>query len=102
MHEPVFSKAALADLQCAQAWYEAQREGLGHEFILSVEVAVASIIRDPERHRCVLAGFRKVRLRRFPHAIYYCLEPDIIFIGAVQHASRDKARLTTRLQNFNR
>jgi toxin ParE1/3/4 len=102
MREPVFSKSAIADLQCAKAWYDAQREGLGEEFMLSVEAVVAAIARDPERHRCVLASFRRVRLRRFPYAVYYCLEPGVIFIGAVHHASRDQARLTTRLQNFNR
>ena len=102
MREPVFSKSALADLQCAQAWHEAQREGLGGELMLAVEAAIASLSRNPEGNRCVVAGFRRVRLRRFPYAVYDCIEPDVLFIGAVHHASRDQARLVTRLQNFNR
>ena len=102
MREPVFSTSALADLRCAHARYEARRGGLGGESMQSVEAASASLARDPERHRCVVAPFRRVRLQRFPYAIYYCLEPGVIFIGAVHHASRDQARLLTRLQNFSR
>ena len=102
MSEPVFGKSALADLQCAQAWHEAQREGLGGEFMLAVEAGIASLTRNPAGNRCVVAGFRQVRLRRFPYVIYYCIEAEVIFVGAVHHASRDQTRLVTRLQNFDR
>ena len=70
--------------------------------MLAVEAGIASLDRDPEGNRCVVAGFRRIRLRRFPYAIYHCIEPEVIFVGAVHHASRDQIRLVTRLQNFDR
>lgn len=35
----IFRKEAIEDLDQAYRWYENQREGLGQEFILSVEKA---------------------------------------------------------------
>ena len=39
---------AEADLDGAFTWYEEQRAGLGRDFLLAVEAALARIERNPE------------------------------------------------------
>ena len=45
-----FRPAASADVQAAYEWYEAQRPGLGNEFIAAVEAAVVSLLAFPEAY----------------------------------------------------
>ena len=64
----------LDDVSEAFASHEAQAEGSGHDFSRSFFAAVARAGRQPKVARIVYAGFRRVRLRRFPHSLYYRAE----------------------------
>ena len=48
-----FRPAASADVEAAYEWYEAQRPGLGDEFIVAVDAAVASILAFPDAYPVV-------------------------------------------------
>ena len=48
MNPPVLRPAAAADVEEAWLWYEAQREGLGDEFLQVVQDALDSIAAFPE------------------------------------------------------
>ena len=39
--------AALADIEAARQWYEAQRPGLGDEFVDAVDDAMESVLAFP-------------------------------------------------------
>ncbi len=71
----------------AATWYEAQAEGASLDFTRAFFAAVARAARQPGSARVVYAGFRRVRLRRFPHSLYYRAEATetvffLLFHGA--------------------
>lgn len=85
----IFLEEADADLTNAMRWYEERREGLGDEFLSSVDGAVASIRARPESFPKVRGEIRRVLLRRFPYAVYFLLEPHAIVLLSIFHAKRD-------------
>lgn len=55
----------------AARYYEAQRPGLGADFIMAVDEAVADPQEFPYRWRIIEDGVRRGLLRRFPYVFYY-------------------------------
>ncbi len=45
----IFHRDVKADIHDSFVWYEAQRIGLGKDFILSLEASFDNILRNPER-----------------------------------------------------
>jgi len=60
-----FHPAAEAELQEAAEWYEAQREGLGLDFLASVSHRISLILENPQRWR-LFQGTRRVLLSPLP------------------------------------
>lgn len=85
----VFRAAAEADLREAYQWYEAQREGLGESFLLSIEAASAAIQRSPESYPIVYKHVHRALIRRFPFGIFYLVEAEQVVVIAVLHVRRD-------------
>jgi plasmid stabilization system protein ParE len=56
---PVLRPAAAADVEEAWLWYEAQREGLGDEFLQVVQDALESIAAFPESAPLVQRDIRR-------------------------------------------
>lgn len=92
-----FRPAASADVQAAYEWYEAQRPGLGDEFIAAVDAAMASILAFPDAYPVVHRGARRVLLERFPYGLYYRVEGKRVVVVACMHAARDPRRWRSRL-----
>ena len=88
MKPPILRAAAAADVEEAYAWYEAQREGLGDEFLAAVQAALESILHHPEAAPIVHREIRRVLLRRFPYGIHYRLIDDEVVVVACFHAKR--------------
>lgn len=80
---------AESELREAWSWYESQREGLGDEFLMCVEAAIASAARSPEMNAPIHHNVRRMWTRRFPYGVFYVFEPQGITVLAVFHASRD-------------
>ena len=80
----------LTEYQEAGLWYEEQRYRLGLEFSAAVEVAVATILMDPERFQAVGEGVRVFRMKRFPYYIFYRCDSqgNNVRILAVMHHKR--------------
>jgi plasmid stabilization system protein ParE len=85
----IITPAAELDLSESRDWYEAIRPGLSKDFELSLDAALSQISRHPEAHASVGDGLRRTLMQRFPHAVFYCLRPDVIQVVAVIHTSRD-------------
>ena len=81
--------AAEEDIAEAARWYEQRSPGLGSEFLRAVDVALAEIVRMPERYPVVHGEARRALLRRFPFAIYFVATPDLVSVIACLHARRD-------------
>ena len=87
---------ALADVAKARDWYDAQRPGLGAEFIEEFDGALKRIAADSEIFQKVIRDARRARLQRFPYAVYYYVEPNEAVVVAVLHLRRDPKLLARR------
>jgi plasmid stabilization system protein ParE len=85
------------DLAEARSWYERQREGLGDEFLESVENAFGKIDRMPEMHRLIYRDIRRIQTQRFPFTVYYRIVEDEVVVVAVLHSRRDPRIWQARL-----
>jgi len=73
----------------AYRWYEAQRAGLGDEFLAGVQTALESTLSHLEAAPIVHRETRRVLLRRFPYGIHYRLVDGVVVVVACFHAKRD-------------
>jgi len=85
----VAQAAAERDIEGAFAWYQNERAGLGIEFLDAIRDVYGRIADGPFRYRELRAGIRRALVRRFPYAIYFSSEQDIVVILAVLHVHRD-------------
>lgn len=84
-----FHRLAAQEYRNARVWYERRREGLGFDFRAEVDRAVERIRAKPDRWPTFRDRFRRVRLRRFPYALYYHFsDSDLVLILAVAHSRR--------------
>jgi len=68
------------DVGAAFAWYENEQIGLGLDF----------------KYQDLRSGIRRALLRRFPYAVYFAVETDVVVVLAVLHVSRDPAEWQRR------
>jgi len=78
-----YTDRAKDDLELAFAWYERQRRGLGFEFLDCIEIAVKSILENPEMYRIHYSIFKGCVIRRFPFSVFYTIEDTEIVVHAV-------------------
>ena len=91
-----YSPEALADVAEAFSWYQAQRPGLGWEFVGELEATLSLLQRMPQAGPEVHRALRRALLRRFPYAVYYALSPDRLQVRAVLHMRRHPRRWQSR------
>lgn len=74
----------------AAAFYEARREGLGVEFVESIERTINEILDMPNAGAPCASDprFRQRLVRRFPYRIMYQVMTGRIEIAAIMHTSR--------------
>ena len=88
-----YSDRAKDDLWIAFQWYEAQRRGLGLDFLDCVEAAIETIQEMPRLYAEHHLNFRRALVRRFPFSIFYSIEETEIVLHAVFDNRQDPARL---------
>ena len=89
--------AVDSDVEAAFNWYEAEEPGLGTEFIDELRAAYGRIAEGPFRYQELRSGVRRALTRRFPYAIYFSVEGEVIVVLAVLHARRDPAEWQRRI-----
>jgi len=89
--------AVDSDVEAAFNWYEAEEPGLGTEFIDELRAAYDRIAEGPFRYQELRSGVRRALTRRFPYAIYFAVEAELIVVLAVLHARRDPAEWQRRI-----
>ena len=87
----VFRRSATEDLDEAVSWYDAQRQGLGTEFLSEIEAAIDRVAADPERFPIARDDVRRAVARRFPFSVYFRIRARAreVVVLAVFHARRD-------------
>ena len=92
----VLRRAARAEFDTAAFRYDAQRPGLGAQFVAEIDRAIELAATHPERFPIKHATIRQVRARRFPYSVFYRIEPHRIVVLAIFHARRDPTIWQTR------
>jgi toxin ParE1/3/4 len=90
---------ALADIEAAVAWYEAQQPGLGADFARTARGAIRSLTEHPLIYR-VRDRRRDVRwflTPRFPYRVFYRVQQESVTVFAVIHAARHDRHWRRRL-----
>jgi plasmid stabilization system protein ParE len=85
----VFRRAAKSEFEDAAVWYDEQRMGLGEEFVVEIEQAVAKAAAAPQRYPVVFGDIRRTVARRFPFSVYFRVRPNELVVLAVFHARRN-------------
>jgi len=84
------------EIEAAFWWYENEETGLGIEFLDELRAAYDRIVDGPFRYSQLPSNTRRALLKRFPYAIYFVVEDEIIVVLAVLHTSRDPAEWQRR------
>jgi plasmid stabilization system protein ParE len=79
------------------ARYESDVPGLGARFGDEVERVVELLLENPNLGAPLDGEIRHFVLRRFPHSIIYAIVPDLLYILAVAHGSREPGYWATRV-----
>jgi toxin ParE1/3/4 len=87
-----------ADIEAAFQWYESEEAGLGFEFVDELRHAYRRILNGPLKYQELRSGIRRAITRRFPYAIYFSVEGEVIVVVAVLHTARDPAVWQRRLE----
>ncbi len=88
MTDARFSTHAYAELRNDTDFYNMQYPGRGDRFADAVEATVAVIRRNPKIGTPYRKGYRKRKVPKFPHSIFYYEYPTYIWVQAVYHGSR--------------
>ena len=91
----VLKKTRHVEVDVAEAaeWYNAQRLGLGIEFIAEVQGADRLLLANPLRYAVRFDDIRRLNLRRFPYGIFFILQDETIVVIGVFHFRRDSRAL---------
>jgi plasmid stabilization system protein ParE len=89
--------AAARELTVAAARYDAERPGLGAEFLQAVRRTIAQIEAFPESGPPYTAGGgRRVLVGGFPYGVVYDVGEDRVTVVAIAHLRRGPRYWTTR------
>lgn len=98
-----FHPAAREELDAAGERYDEQLPGLSLEFFDAVEDAISLIVERPVawQKADTIAGreIRRFVMRRFPFAVVYYVDDDIVRIVAVAHGRQKPGYWRSRARN---
>ena len=83
-----FHPEAMAELESSLAWYLERSPQAATAFLASVRQSIANIERSPDRYACDAAGFRAIKLSKYPFQIIYRETNRGLRVMAVAHTSR--------------
>ena len=89
---------AEAEADEAAAWYEAEQPGLGIEFLLELDAAIERAAETPLAYAPVFLEARRVLTRRFPFAVYFVYDGDVMEVFAILHQQRASSLWQSRVR----
>ncbi|RAI84418.1 type II toxin-antitoxin system RelE/ParE family toxin [Algoriphagus yeomjeoni] len=93
------SEEAEYDIYESYLWYEKQSQGLGEDFLESIEAAERAIIQNPETYPiCYKKIVRSFVVNRFPYLVLYILENKDINVMAVFNTNQHPRQWKKRIQ----
>ena len=89
--------AVELEVEATFEWYEHEQPGLGFEFLNELRATYQRILGSPLGYQHLRAGIHRALPRRFPYAIYYSIEEEVVVILSVLHTARDPAEWQKRI-----
>jgi plasmid stabilization system protein ParE len=89
---------AEAEADEAAAWYEAEQAGLGIEFLLELDAAIERAAETPLAYAPVFLEARRVLTRRFPFAVYFVYDRDVVEVFAILPQQRASSLWQSRVR----
>ena len=83
-----FHPEAAEEFEEAESWYFSRNPDASTQFVADVGAGIAAIAKAPQPWSKYLHGTRRFVLQRFPFAVVYLDEPELVTIIAVAHSKR--------------
>ena len=93
--------SAVEDLRAGRLFYERQGEGLGAYCFDSLFSDIDSLVLYAGIHQKVF-GYHRLLSKRFPYAVYYTLEEDLVVVWRVLDLRRHPDRIRQALDHRRR
>jgi toxin ParE1/3/4 len=87
-----------SDVEAAFEWYEGEEPGLGYKFLDELRDTYYRIQDGPLKYQHLRSGVRRALTRRFPYAVFFSIEGELIVVLAVLHAAREPAVWQRRIE----
>jgi len=84
--------AAEYDIAEAQAWYDAQQEGLGTRFYSEVMSALDRLGESPFLYPTIHRDVRRAIVRHFPFLVWYRVTGQTVRVLAVTHGKQHPSK----------
>lgn len=91
-------RSAMADIETGRLFYERQQEGLGEYFLDSLLSDIDSLLLHAGVHQKFF-GYHRSLSRRFPFAIYYRINGEIIEVWRVLDCRQRPSRIRLLLDH---
>ena len=91
-----FGSLARSEMLGAIDWYNAHRPTVGERFLAEVDAVVSRIAENPRQFPVIYKDVRRARLRRFPYALFFCVNEDSVEIIACFQSNRNPKRWRER------
>lgn len=92
---------AQREAEEASDYYQNQREGLGHEFILAFEKTLLDIQAFPGLGTKIEENCRRRRFKKFPYGVVFRVHDGAIVVIAVMHLRRRPGYWKDRLKEID-
>ncbi|MFH1499171.1 MAG: type II toxin-antitoxin system RelE/ParE family toxin [Verrucomicrobiota bacterium] len=86
------SDDAERDMERGWLFYEKQSVGVGEYFLDTIHAEIDSLILYAGIHR-IVHGMHRLLVQRFPFAIYYELQGDLVYVWAVFDCRSDPKKM---------
>lgn len=96
--ELVVRPEASADVLEASRWYDERVDGLGMRFLDQLDAAMTSIRESPSKYPVYRNEIRRMRVNKFPYAVFFAITESRVIVLGVFHLYRDPRRLRKTLR----
>ena len=93
-----FLTLAQQEVDDAVLWYNQQAEDAGREFLDELDRAVRLVKLHPIALTEIESGIRRCLFSRFPYALVYGIEGEMIIVIAVAHLHREPRYWADRVE----
>ena len=80
--------SGIKDIEGGKEFYDSQEKGVGDYFLETIFSEIESLRLHGGIHRTVFGYFRLLA-RKFPYAIYYILEENVVIVYRILDCRRD-------------